>query len=258
MILTSPAAIGLFRAIVEDPTDDMPRLLLADVLEEAGDPRGEFIRVQCELAKHPCARLEEGVVHTIAPFCYGCHEVAALRRRERELLDEYGFDWFGQFTRTACVDEGRGPDRNAWNFRSLGGTLGGCHFRRGFVVSVTLTCADWWGVVCPVCSGWRSREAYCNHCHGTGRTGEHGPALVLAAPIEEVVLSDREPEFYQDWGGQGYLWHRSVGNARSDVPPCLYDRMDETVVLGRADALATLSHAALAWARHEAGLPALA
>ena len=39
------------QAILADPDDDTPRLIYADWLEEQGDPRGEFIRVQCELAK---------------------------------------------------------------------------------------------------------------------------------------------------------------------------------------------------------------
>src|SRR5580704_11727592 len=38
------------QAILDDPDDDAPRLIYADWLEERGDPRGEFIRVQCELA----------------------------------------------------------------------------------------------------------------------------------------------------------------------------------------------------------------
>ena len=37
-------------AICDDPEDDAPRLLFADWLAERGDPRGEFIRVQCALA----------------------------------------------------------------------------------------------------------------------------------------------------------------------------------------------------------------
>ena len=36
--------------ITANPDDDIPRLIYADWLEERGDPRGEFIRVQCELA----------------------------------------------------------------------------------------------------------------------------------------------------------------------------------------------------------------
>jgi uncharacterized protein (TIGR02996 family) len=43
---------GLLRAVLEQPFDDAPRLICADWLEEAGDgERGEFVRVQCELAR---------------------------------------------------------------------------------------------------------------------------------------------------------------------------------------------------------------
>ena len=41
---------AFLHAIIENPDDDAPRLVYADWLEERGDPRGEFIRVQCELA----------------------------------------------------------------------------------------------------------------------------------------------------------------------------------------------------------------
>jgi uncharacterized protein (TIGR02996 family) len=41
--------------IIAAPADNRPRLVYADWLEEHGDPRGEFIRVQCELATvRPC------------------------------------------------------------------------------------------------------------------------------------------------------------------------------------------------------------
>lgn len=41
---------GLLRKVLEDPADDMPRLVLADWLEEHGEEeRAEFIRVQVEL-----------------------------------------------------------------------------------------------------------------------------------------------------------------------------------------------------------------
>jgi uncharacterized protein (TIGR02996 family) len=262
MILTSPAARGLFQAILDDLSDDVPRLLLADVLEEAGDPSGEFIRVQIELARlsrWPCGGYycDESVGHIDCEDPAG-ERRGALRRRERELLDEYGFDWFGQFTRTAGVDEGRGPDRNAWNFRSLGGTLGWCPARRGFVASVTLTCADWCGTECRRCAGdgkahgadrpFEGPPGNCPVCRGTGRTGGHGPALVLAAPIEEVVLSDR---FAMQWSDG--LWYLVEPGEKLDLPfRCpIPDRSSREAVL------ASLSRAALAWARQEAGLPAL-
>src|SRR5579862_3514386 len=42
---------AFLQAILESPDDDAPRLIYADWLEERDDPRGEFIRVQCELAQ---------------------------------------------------------------------------------------------------------------------------------------------------------------------------------------------------------------
>ncbi len=42
-----------FDLIRQNPDDDAPRLIYADWLDDRGDPRGEFIRVQCELAKIP-------------------------------------------------------------------------------------------------------------------------------------------------------------------------------------------------------------
>ncbi len=58
-------------AIRETPHDDTPRLVYADWLEERGDPRSEFIRVQCELAQLPPEDASR----------------VALEERERELWD---------------------------------------------------------------------------------------------------------------------------------------------------------------------------
>src|SRR5690349_3011304 len=52
--MSADPAPALLRAIRDDPDDDLPRLALADWLEEHGDPeRAEFIRVQVELARLP-------------------------------------------------------------------------------------------------------------------------------------------------------------------------------------------------------------
>lgn len=40
---------GLLAAVIADPTNDEPRLIYADWLEEQKDPRAEFIRAQCAL-----------------------------------------------------------------------------------------------------------------------------------------------------------------------------------------------------------------
>jgi uncharacterized protein (TIGR02996 family) len=57
-------------AIIRDPEDAAPYLVLSDWLEEQGDPHGELIRVQHALAAKP---------------------TAALRKRERELLRKHTF-----------------------------------------------------------------------------------------------------------------------------------------------------------------------
>ncbi|MEZ6125000.1 MAG: TIGR02996 domain-containing protein [Planctomycetaceae bacterium] len=59
------------------PDDVTPRLIYADFLEDHGDPRGEFIRVQCELTE-------------AAP---GSAHRADLLNREGELLNLYGDEW---------------------------------------------------------------------------------------------------------------------------------------------------------------------
>ena len=43
----------LIEAIVEAPDDDAPRLVYADFLQTKGDPRGELIQLQCQLAAAP-------------------------------------------------------------------------------------------------------------------------------------------------------------------------------------------------------------
>lgn len=86
--------------IWDKPDDDMPRLMFADWLEEQGNPRGEFIRIQCELAK-----MDEDDPRR-----------ADLEARERELQSAHVRDWTGEFH----------PLVDRWEFR------------RGFVEGVTM------------------------------------------------------------------------------------------------------------------------
>jgi uncharacterized protein (TIGR02996 family) len=79
--MTAPANLqdAFLAAIRDDPEEDAPRLIFADWLEEQGDPRGEFIRVQCALAGmgQDDPRREE------------------LARREAELLRLHSQAWSG-------------------------------------------------------------------------------------------------------------------------------------------------------------------
>lgn len=81
--------------ICAHPDDDLRRLIYADWLEDQGDPRGEFIRVQCELAtlKKTQKRFKE------------------LKEREQRLLFRYEHQW---------------TDAIPYSLRK-------CIFRRGFI-----------------------------------------------------------------------------------------------------------------------------
>jgi uncharacterized protein (TIGR02996 family) len=68
---------ALLDAILADPDDDSPRLVYADWLDERGNPRGEFIRVQCELARLPKYDTKRAPIET----------------REQELLNQHGAEW---------------------------------------------------------------------------------------------------------------------------------------------------------------------
>lgn len=96
----------LLRAVLDAPDDDAPRLVVADMLANIGDPRGELIAVQCALA---------------GPAPLSKTKRAHLERRERALLKEHEWDWLedsGLASRTA-----RGPQPR-------------CTFRRGFIEAV--------------------------------------------------------------------------------------------------------------------------
>ena len=86
--------------ILANPDDDTPRLIYADWLEERGDPRGEFIRVQCRLAR----------------MSAGDQRRPPLEQQERELLTRHQDEWLG----------------------SLRPLLAGWSFRRGFLDMVAV------------------------------------------------------------------------------------------------------------------------
>jgi uncharacterized protein (TIGR02996 family) len=69
------------RAVLEHPEDDGPRLVFADWLDERGDPRGAFIRIQCELERLPEADPNRRV----------------LGERAEELRALHEAEWFGRW-----------------------------------------------------------------------------------------------------------------------------------------------------------------
>lgn len=71
-------------AIRQDSVSDAPRLIYADWLNESGDPRGEFITIQCEIARR-------------SEF-----ECGDLERREKSLLDKHKANWTSQLREIGC------------------------------------------------------------------------------------------------------------------------------------------------------------
>jgi len=113
-------------AIIANPADDAPRLVYADWLEEHDDPRGEFIRVQVELARSKCEPTCRGNVQAAGGFGMRCVcRRALLRGCEQKLKSRHGFSLAG----TA----GYGVFWNRSDYT----------FSRGFVARVKCKLADW-------------------------------------------------------------------------------------------------------------------
>jgi uncharacterized protein (TIGR02996 family) len=73
----------LFRAVLDNPDEDTPRLMYADWLEEHDDPaRAEFVRVQCRLAD----RMRREAVPTTDPDV----------KREFQLKTQLGERWLAE------------------------------------------------------------------------------------------------------------------------------------------------------------------
>ena len=90
--------------IINNPDDDTPRLIYADWLEEQGDPRSEFIRLQCEIASRP----------SYDPA------LSELREQEQRFLDQHAPNWSKPVLRYAQ----------------------NIHYERGLISKVTLRLSD--------------------------------------------------------------------------------------------------------------------
>lgn len=98
----------LWEAVLKSPDNLDARLVYADALTEDGDPRGEFISLQCRMAANRLrgAALKEA------------------RAREAELLDAHREEWFGPVEKWL-------RERDAY-------TLGQVKVERGFVTACRL------------------------------------------------------------------------------------------------------------------------
>ena len=106
----------LFEVILKNPEDITPRLVYADWCDEHGDPRGEFIRIQCELAAYRGHR----------------RNVSHLQDREAELFEQHRRAWNGEIHRRLAQT----PIRHRVHRRR--GLIRNWRYRRGFVESAVV------------------------------------------------------------------------------------------------------------------------
>ncbi len=198
--------LALLAGICASPADDTARLVMADYYSETGrEERGEFIRVQIELAR---TEKESGWVpdekmlgtqpiqslEMLFKINNADRErrVEKLRERQRELFANRCRVWFPNFTGAEFK----------WLLPGQSWHTNGCWFSRGYLSSLTCTSSAflqhagnliWRPDQTVECSGGIYTQGLrchygCDKCDGTGRISN--PCPPTAQPIEEVTLTD--------------------------------------------------------------------
>lgn len=249
---------GLLQDILENPEDDTPRLILADWLQDNGDPdRAEFIRVQVELEKHPWAEhVRDDRYDARDGIDSGWRDAFELHGREQKLLWKYekglGHNWERWCWAEARDEEGAPcrPDyRGSYTVTphgspGLGGNSCGCvvdtmaglvgqSFRRGFVERIDCLRKTWLA---------------------------NGPKIVGGCPVLRVRLKDARP--HSSHGR--FWWHKlestdppSIGVLWHFLPANIHLHLSGTFVnegyASVEEAYQDLSEACLKWAKEANG-----
>lgn len=239
-----PEYRGLLAAVLAAPADDLPRLVMADWLEEhQRTVWAELIRAQCEVERQPhAARIWADTFTDAEGVRPDWQEGLASARRVREVWRAAATEMF-----VGLVEEGQ-EARVTWDGRCFFGRPRGPgpHYEvcRGFVERVA----------CPL-ARWFDRDE-------SGQ-GWIGPRLLHRHPVQRVSL-DRQ------CGGTANAWHADAGVDVSDVVVLSWLPWSVAVHLGEPterrrfagrphrcewyypspeDAHAALSAAAIAWAK---------
>jgi uncharacterized protein (TIGR02996 family) len=200
--VTDPAAF--LAKIVAEPDQDLPRLQYADWLDEHGQPeRAEFIRVQVELARIEASPAFLKLADTLRPtlgrvtdgvIALGIEQredVAALRRREGELLAEHGTAWLAA---TAP------PAHEPWTtMRPVHGPA----WRRGFVAGFACTWPDWQAHAAALLAACPIRRV--NRLRACDRCGGGIARRVLDAVAYDPCPTCRGTGWVDDWRGDGLV-----------------------------------------------------
>lgn len=173
----SPDVRHLWAAVCAQPDEDTPRLVLADCLEECGDPdRAAFIRAQC--APWMCACITRDEMQYRCPECVG-RALAAVSLRRHEA------DW-----------------RRAGKCPACGGTRTVVTPVLGNPLFATMT------VRCPACEGTGDRGGLCEPQDGVGAHPDRfhyrvdfvrGFPAAVHAPLQDVFTRVDWPNNAGGW-----------------------------------------------------------
>lgn len=185
---------ALLARIIDNPADDAPRLVYADWLDETGQcERAEFIRVQIELAKKYPGWSGVPADDTIAAK----EPYAALARRERELwnasrLNGAPHPWIGTLGFRIRSNWLSSHDEPVMTIHPDGQRVE-LRLARGFPSHVSCPMAFWMA---------------------------HGPAIVRAAPVERVTVTDKRPNLIRSRADRRcWQWDFEIAG----VPPRTHD-----------------------------------
>lgn len=160
------------------PHDATPRLIYADFLEDQGDPRGEFIRVQCELDALPPGSPQRGT----------------LFDREQELLDRHADEWL-------------------WMLRDLGvdGLSRTC-FRGGLVERIRIDARRFLANAAALCEVAPALSAVA--LSGAADLADELAACALPPQIDELDLGSNRLAADFVWSVRTATWLRQLESLR--------------------------------------------
>jgi uncharacterized protein (TIGR02996 family)/excisionase family DNA binding protein len=206
---------GLLQQVIETPSDDTPRLLYADWLDDHGrSPRADFIRTQVHLARSP----ECG--HRFADD--SCERCGWLRT-EDDLLNRHGNAWLAALPTSLPGEAWQWCRRTTWHPLPTRPRMA-C-FQRGFVSFVLLS---------------------------TDEFLDNARRLVREHPLERIQLANRWPATAT--AGYFWTMGEHPGGAPDQIPSLLCNLAPDWFPGGQlwetdADALEALSQVCLTSAR---------
>lgn len=215
---------GFLADICAHPEDDVPRLILADWLEDNGEElRAKFIRLQIEA--HRLSKLsDDDVAHINVPGviceCRRCDLIRKTGAMLNHGLPNPGWLWAGRQLNEAKL------------FARVR-----LHYHRGFVAGVACHIDDWL---------------------------TYGAAIVISQPVTIAELTSQHPVYTYTNGVSRYTWSAGYDGmsrlAKHDRLPSEWfpdDYNGKATFQSITEAVDWASGKAVAWARQKASLPPL-